>query len=239
MNSLAIQAGQVLFSDDSSDLQYLLVAFSILEKHDHNSKDTDRELRGLVDRCSYLSWNISAKISEAACIRFAGRDIWLKAVVDCLPNFKTFFGEGIILGIFRAAVWHDSVWKSQTEFSNLLPEVIYRFIVANKLNVPTLPNEYENELSMHVKKYVRVQGEAWQKPARLADINFILKKVRQDFNEDRINLDSISPLRTLILDQLLYGLFGDVSTLGRLEAMAYLMNEHFDKLAEKAKAKTR
>lgn len=235
MDRLLVIAGQILLSEGLTS-EILLKAFGILENEDYNPCS-------LVRLCTEAKdWQTSSRISQAASIRSGGKDILLITTSNLLLEIKSpWVLMGLVLGIFKATNWYDNEWKIRTDFCNLLPLIIYRFIVCQsetaKNTASVIGKIYENEISASVKQYVRSDKEAWQKPARLIHVSRILKNVREDFNSEKLTLDTLSPLGALILDQILYALFGHVSVSGRMYAMAYLMNEHIDELAGKAKSK--
>lgn len=230
--------GQILFSKSLVTVDPVLIeAFDIL-------KTANCSLTSVIPLCEKTDWTTSVRISQAASVRFLGAPNWLDIVWSHIPHIKTPNALlGITLGIFKGINWYDEEWKTQTEFNKLLPCNIYQLIGCqsdgSKAAKSLLTDSYEAELSVSIKKYVRSDNkEPWQKPDRLVAIALLLNWVREDFDSKKLTLETLSPLGVLILDQLLYALFGNVSVSGRMYAMDYLMNEHIKRIIAKVGVKT-
>ncbi|MEK7564884.1 MAG: hypothetical protein AAB501_01435 [Patescibacteria group bacterium] len=231
--------GQILFCDSLSTVDpVLLEAYAKL-------MESECSLDCILPLCTNAEWNISTRISEAASMRFVREDRWLRKIHPAYEEYSEIKTPnaflGIFLGIMKAANWYDNAWRPKIEFCETLPNVIYWFIVcqsnAATTTVNVITSKYESLLSDNLKNYARSSKEVGQKSARLVQISYILRRLREEFDSKRITLETISPLGVLILDQILYALFGDVSMEGRMQAMSYLMNEHIDRIVEQVKTR--
>ncbi len=233
MDIQLVRAGEILFSRLAERVDpVLLKTFDIL-------RDPLCEYDSIVSLCMETNWEMSARISQATSLHLLGQPKWLITTSKFLPQITSPSAlEGITLGIFKAANFYDKEWGAETGFNVSLPNVVYQIITCQSDGAKNVRNilssSYEVDLSNSVKLYVRSDRD---KPTRLYDVSRILKSIREDFDSGKLTLETLSPLGTLILDQLLYALFGHLSVSGRMYAMAYLMNEHIDELAEKAKQK--
>ncbi len=236
MDALLVRASEILFSNGMKD-KVLLRVLDIL-------RDDDPDLKEILQLSIKVNSNLSATISHAVSIRFGGEDKWLSTISDfTLDEIKPSFALiGIVLGIFKAVNWYDEEWGKRTSFCEFLPHTIYQFIMCQSASAKNtgiaLGQDDKEGFSTSIKKYVRADKTSWQESDRLVHIARILKKVKESCDSQNLTPDDLSPLGTLILDQLLYGIFGNVSIFGRFTGMEHVMNGNYPRICRVEQEKT-
>lgn len=131
------------------------------------------------------------------------------------------FPMGGILGLFEASNWLDDNWILETEYEKLFSRRIISFVKGNSKPLESvteelLDNKYENQLAQAIAKFTK--GNDRNRGKRYAHIVEIINAIYKHLeNEHRL-----SPLQTLIADQIAFKLFADLSTRGRVHALSEL-----------------
>lgn len=128
------------------------------------------------------------------------------------------YRQGVLLGLFQAANWLDREWRDASLIENY-----EQALVQGLLNLLHLPGDfiegkrdrgYENLLSESVKAYVRPTRE---QGIRRAAVVTLLERL-WPLVEKGPRVEGCT-LLNLVVNQLCYAVYGDISTRARLEAL--------------------
>ncbi len=213
------------------------VFLRMVERGDEFYNDTDF-LHGVAKMCAMYTYEEVARVVVALVVLFPHQAYKWLVVLNFYLNENEGgeqhlqprqgqFHQGIVLGLFQAAVWNDRNWKDETFFKRSLSGVVYDFIVSvTPTESPALG--FESHLSKAIKAYVRPDGGLGIRTARVFNlIERLSEKLQNVSNEE------IAPLRRMVADQLVFGMLGHISTGGRLRSLSLLKCDIFEMGAKK------
>lgn len=144
---------------------------------------------------------------------------------DSPKDINGHFVVGSILSAFETAVWIDTHWSHETIYDKAVEDVIPDMVWCRNGMLEQgewlATDHYRNVLTTAIKQYVA--GPKYGKDIRLAQVGNALQKIgetyerkRQEVQDDKVEFPKIA---SMILDGLTYGFFGQMSPIGRVQAI--------------------
>lgn len=232
----SVSVKEALFGNQAFDL-VLVQTYGLLLQ-----EDCTKHFSTLLDFCAKSeSYPTVSRIMVGAVVAAphlgSGRWLELTRIFFTHPAFTDevtpAFVLGAALGLFGAAVWLDTNWKAETDFEKGFPEAIASIVFASGKTIDALGGEktlhmvefnpaFESKLSQAIKAWVRgPKPEEYYHGARLGNVWRIIDTVYERFQGGACS----NLLGKLIIEQISYGVFGELSAKGKIHALRTFMED--------------